>query len=83
MQRDRRALFVTFREIVALENPRHGVAERLRIGDLEFRDALIGVAETDFLANQDGLIGTDVFSEFLVTLDFANPGLRLDPLPGL
>ena len=61
----------------------HGVAERLRIGDVEFRDALIGVAETDFIANQDGLIGTDVFSEFLVTLDFANLSLRLDPLPGL
>src|SRR5439155_5761980 len=59
----------------------HRIAERLRVGDVEFRDALVGVSETDFVANQDGLIGTDVFSQFLVTLEFANLSLRLDPLP--
>ena len=76
----------TFRGIGSNTKPPggfHGIAERLRIGDVEFRDAPIGVSETDFIANQDGLIGTDVFSEFLVTLDFANLSLRLDPLPGL
>jgi len=31
---------------------------------------------------EDGLIGSDVFSEFLVTLDFGGGKLRLDPLPG-
>src|SRR5262249_29307168 len=59
----------------------HGIGEHVRIGDLEFRDALIGVSENDSL-NQDGLIGTDLFSQFLITLDFGNLNLRLDPLPG-
>jgi predicted aspartyl protease len=60
----------------------HGVAESVRIGDVEFRDALIDVSDKDFVANQDGLIGTNVLSQFLITLDFANLNLRLDPLPG-
>ena len=74
----------TFRGIGSNTKPPrgyHGIAERLRIGDVEFGDALIGVSETDFLANQDGVIGTDVFSQFLITLDFANLSLRLDPMP--
>jgi hypothetical protein len=31
---------------------------------------------------EDGLIGSNVFSEFLITLDFAGGKMRLDPLPG-
>jgi tetratricopeptide (TPR) repeat protein len=58
-----------------------GLAERVRIGDVEFRNALITVADQDLPDVQDGLIGTDVFEEFLVTLDFAARKLRLDPLP--
>ena len=36
----------------------------------------------EFVDIEDGLIGTNVFSEFLVTLDFAAKTMRLDPLPG-
>jgi aspartyl protease/tetratricopeptide repeat protein len=59
-----------------------GVAERLRIGDVEYRDALISVSDQDSVGTADGLIGTNVFGAFLVTLDFAGKKLRLDPLPG-
>jgi len=60
----------------------HGIADRVRIGDVEFRDALIGVSNQDAVGPADGLIGTDVFAQFLVTLDFKARQLRLDPLPG-
>jgi predicted aspartyl protease len=57
------------------------VAEHFRIGDVEYRDALISVAEQNMAGIEDGLIGSNVFSEFLITLDFAAGKLRLNPLP--
>jgi tetratricopeptide (TPR) repeat protein len=59
-----------------------GIAERLRIGSVEFHDALINVSGQEAVGTAGGLIGTDVFSQFLITLDFAAKKLRLDPLPG-
>ena len=69
------------------DNPRpspgyRGIVERLRIGDVEFHDALISVSNQDAVGPVDGLIGTNVFAQFLVTLDFMAGQLRLDPLPG-
>jgi len=60
----------------------HGIVDRVRIGTVELRDALISVSNQDSIGTTDGLIGTNVFSEFLVTLDFTGRKLRLDPLPG-
>lgn len=59
----------------------NGIAEHVRIGDVEFRDALIKVVDQEF-TTEDGLIGANVFSEYLVTLDFAAGQLQLNPLPG-
>src|SRR5579871_4792079 len=59
-----------------------GIAERARIGNVEFRDPLIQVADQEFSDIQDGLIGTNVFSQFVVSVDFGAGKLRLDPLPG-
>ena len=59
-----------------------GIAERVRIGSVEFHDALINVSSQESIGTADGLIGTDVFSEFLITMDFSAKKLRLDPLPG-
>jgi predicted aspartyl protease len=59
-----------------------GLAARVGIGTVEIRDALINVSNQEFVDIEDGLIGTNVFSEFLVGLDFAAKTLRLDPLPG-
>jgi tetratricopeptide (TPR) repeat protein len=67
-----------------LKSPRgyYGLAEHLRIGTVESKDALIKVSNQEAVGTADGLIGTDVFSQFLVTLDFAAQKLRLNPLPG-
>jgi predicted aspartyl protease len=58
------------------------LAEHFRIGDVEYRNALISVTARSMEGIQDGLIGSNVFSEFLITLDFAGGKLRLDPLSG-
>jgi predicted aspartyl protease len=59
-----------------------GIAEHVHIGNLEYRDALISVADQDSVGTADGLIGSNVFAPFLITLDFAAKKLHLDPLPG-
>jgi len=59
-----------------------GIAAHLGIGSVTFQDALISVSNQEFVDIEDGLIGTNVFSQFLVTIDFAAKTLRLDPLPG-
>src|ERR1700683_208952 len=58
------------------------IAERFRIGDVEYHDAAISVADQSFIGIEDGLIGSNVLGEFLITLDFAGGKLRLEPLPG-
>jgi predicted aspartyl protease len=57
------------------------IAESFRVGDVAFRDALISVADQSLSGLQDGLIGSNVLGEFLITLDFGARKLRLDPLP--
>jgi len=57
------------------------LAERFRIGDVEYRNAVINVAERSMAGIEDGLIGSNVFSEFLITIDFARGRLGLEPLP--
>jgi predicted aspartyl protease len=56
-------------------------AETIRIGGITFTECPIGVSEKKFLADEDGLIGPDIFSKFLVTIDLQKLVLRLDPLP--
>lgn len=58
------------------------LAEHFRVGDVEYRNALISVTDQSLPGLEDGLIGSNVFSEFLITVDFVNRKLRLDPLPG-
>ncbi len=55
----------------------------IKIGNLEFENCDVDVLESDVavLTSQDGLIGGDVFGDFLLTLDFPAHQLRLDPLP--
>jgi tetratricopeptide (TPR) repeat protein len=59
-----------------------GIAQHFLIGDVEYRDALIRVADQNMAGIEDGLIGSNVFADFLITLDFAGGKLRLAPLPG-
>ncbi len=53
---------------------------KIVIGDLEFHDCFIQATPRE-IAQVDGTIGTDVFSKYLVTVDFPKQRLRLDPLP--
>jgi predicted aspartyl protease len=59
--------------------------DSIRIGGLEFRNCQVEVMEDDSkftdLSGIDGLIGTNVFGHFLVTLDFPGHQLHLDALP--
>ncbi len=53
----------------------------IRIGDMEFQNCPITVLSKHDELGVDGLIGTDFFRKYLVTLDFYDRKLRLTPLP--
>ena len=61
------------------------VADHIRIGELEFADCVVTVAEHLYVGDitdvGDGLIGADVFSSYLIDIDFPAEKLRLSPLP--
>jgi predicted aspartyl protease len=56
-------------------------ADDIKIGSLEFRDCEVQVIDQRNVTEIDGLIGMDVFSHFLVTLDYPMRKLILGPLP--
>lgn len=58
-----------------------GNASAIRIGDLEFRDCPVRVLDKRSVLEDEGLIGTDFFEQFLVNIDFPNEKLRLGELP--
>jgi predicted aspartyl protease len=58
-----------------------GIAGQVRVGGVAFRDAVITVGEASTIGGEQGLIGTDVFERFLVTLDLPRGVLRLEPFP--
>ncbi len=56
-------------------------ADSIRIGSLEFKNCMVQVTDRKDILNMDGLIGTDVFSSFLITLDYPMRKFLLAPLP--
>jgi predicted aspartyl protease len=58
-----------------------GYAASIKVGELEFRDCLVEVVEKRSVVGDEGLIGADVFEDFLVDLDFPNAKLKLTELP--
>src|SRR5262249_29257882 len=56
-------------------------ADHIRIGELEVQDCVVSVAEKGSVANQDGVIGADVFGAYLVGIDLPGMKLKLSPLP--
>lgn len=58
-----------------------GYAKSIKIGNLEFTDCLVEVSDKRSILDDDGLIGADVFSHYLVSIDFAGQKLRLEELP--
>ncbi len=58
------------------------LADRIRIGNLEFQDCVVKVTDAATpVPGQDGLIGTDVFSSYLIDIDIPGSRLRLSQLP--
>lgn len=57
------------------------VADHIRVGDLEFSDCVVAVSDRNSVADEDGLIGADVFRSYLIDIDMPNLKLRLSPLP--
>ncbi len=57
------------------------VADHIRIGELEFRDCVVDVMNEPTVVGGDGLIGADVFGDYLVDIDFPGMRLKLSPLP--
>ena len=58
-----------------------GVADSIKVGELEFQNCTVEVMEGRSVAGEDGLIGADVFEDFLVDIDFPNEKLKLSELP--
>jgi tetratricopeptide (TPR) repeat protein len=56
-------------------------ADTIRIGALEFRNCMVGVSDAPFAPGVEGFIGTDVFAPYLVSLNFPQAKLELEPLP--
>jgi predicted aspartyl protease len=58
-----------------------GLANSIKIGELEFQNCPVEVLEKRSVVGEAGLIGADVFKDFLVNLDFPREKLRLSALP--
>ncbi len=58
-----------------------GLANSIKIGELEFQNCPVEVLEKRSVVGEAGLIGADVFKDFLVNLDFPQEKLRLSALP--
>jgi tetratricopeptide (TPR) repeat protein len=56
--------------------------DKITIGDFEFHDCFVHVSSKGGSADEDGLIGGNIFDKYLVTIDFPGNKLRLNPLPG-
>jgi predicted aspartyl protease len=58
------------------------IAEFCAIEKLKYKTCMLGATEgKKGIVDEDGLIGTDVFSDYLVTIDFQRHTLHLLPLP--
>ncbi len=57
------------------------VADHIRIGELEFADCVVAVSDRTPLGDEDGLVGANVFSSYLIDIDFPAEKLKLSPLP--
>jgi tetratricopeptide (TPR) repeat protein/predicted aspartyl protease len=58
-----------------------GRVDSFRVGSLEFRDCYVHVVEKRSVLDENGLIGADVFSDFLVDIDLPNGKFSLSELP--
>ncbi len=55
--------------------------DKVSIGELEFHDCVVHVSLRNDSGQADGIIGSDIFDRYLVTIDFPGRKLALGPLP--
>ena len=58
-----------------------GWVDKITIGGLEFHNCIVTVSSKNDIVDEAGLIGADVFKNFLITLDFKDWKMLLSPLP--
>lgn len=64
-----------------LDSPAHlAYADSVKIGEMEFRNCPLYVVDR-MPSTEDGIIGTDVFANFLIELDFPSSSVILSQLP--
>ncbi len=63
----------------------YAYADSIKIGDMEFADCVVRIEDHQAIQRYgpQGLIGTDVFADSMVTLDFPLRKFSINPLPGL
>ena len=63
----------------------YAYADSIKIGDMEFADCVVRIEDHQAIQRYgpQGLIGTDVFADSMVTLDFPLRKFSISPLPGL
>jgi len=64
-----------------LQSGYRAIAGHIRIGDLQFEDCLVSVSDSRSVADEDGIIGADVFGAYVVDIDLPGIRLKLSPLP--
>jgi len=64
------------------QRARSMLATRLTIHQFELANVVVEVADQQFVEGIDGLIGTDLFSHFLITCNGRKKILELTPFPG-
>jgi Flp pilus assembly protein TadD len=55
--------------------------DSIRVGPLEFQNCTVTVSDRKEVIGMDGVIGTDVFSSYLITLDYPMDKMHLGQLP--
>jgi hypothetical protein len=55
--------------------------DSIHVGSLEFHDCMVTVTDRKDILDMDGIIGTDVFSSYLLTLDYPMSKFLLSQLP--
>jgi tetratricopeptide (TPR) repeat protein len=64
-----------------LQSGHTAVADRIRIGELEFQDCVVSVTDKGSVADEEGVIGADVLGAYLIDIDLPGMRLNLSPLP--
>lgn len=55
--------------------------DKITVGDVEFHDCVVHVSPKSSVAEDNGVLGTDIFSKYLLAIDFPARKLRLTALP--